>query len=76
LLDNPDIPADALLAVDNQSGLTQIGPIDKAGRGVLQERLFTAGDLLRQNQLAPDSSSIRDVKHERQLGLFDMDMGT
>jgi predicted ATPase len=73
LLDNPDIPVEALLAVSNQDGLTQIGPIDSAGRDVLREKLFTPGELLRQNQLAPDENAINDVVHERQLGLFDID---
>lgn len=72
LLDNPDIPTEALLAVDNQDGLTRIGPIDQAGRTVLRDKLFTPGELLRQNQLAPDRSAISDVSNERQLKLFEM----
>ena len=72
LLDNSDIPIEALLAVSNQDGLTQIGPIDAAGRDVLREKLFTPGELLRQNQLAPDENAINDVVNERQLGLFDI----
>ncbi len=32
LLDDPDIPTDALLSVDNREGLTRIGPIDEAGK--------------------------------------------
>jgi predicted ATPase len=70
LLDNPDIPDDALLAVDNLDGLTRIGCIDEAGRSVLRSRLFTPGELLRQNQLSPDNSTISDVESERQLELF------
>jgi predicted ATPase len=72
LLDNSDIPVEALLAVSNQDGLTQIGPIDSAGRDVLRDKLFTPGELLRQNQLAPDENAINDVANERQLGLFDI----
>jgi predicted ATPase len=72
LLDNSDIPTDALLAVDNQDGLTRIGPIDAAGREVLRDRRFTPGELLRQNQLAPDKDTISDVSNERQLGLFEV----
>jgi predicted ATPase len=72
LLDNPDIPVESLLAVSNQDGLTQIGPIDTAGRDVMRDKLFTPGELLRQNQLAPDRDAISDVTNERQLGLFDM----
>ena len=52
LLDHPDIDAETLLAVDAEGGTTELGPIDAAGRKMLRERLFTAGELLRQNQLA------------------------
>jgi predicted ATPase len=72
LLDNSDIPTEALLAVDNQDGLTRIGQIDAAGREVLRDKLFTPGELLRQNQLAPDRNTISDVDNERQLGLFEV----
>jgi predicted ATPase len=72
LLDNSDIPTEALLAVDNRDGLTRIGPIDAAGRKVLNDKLFTSGELLRQNQLAPDKDTISDVSNERQLGLFEV----
>ena len=72
LLDNADIPTDALLAVDNQDGLTRIGPIDQAGRDVLHKHLFTPGELLRQNQIAPDTKVVSDVTDERQLKMFDI----
>jgi predicted ATPase len=72
LLDNSDIPTEALLAVDNQHGLTRIGPIDAAGREVLRDKLFTPGELLRQNQLAPDQNAKSDVRNEQQLGLFEV----
>jgi predicted ATPase len=71
LLDNSDIPTDSLFAVDNHDGTTRIGPIDTAGRQMLRDKLFTAGELLRQNQLAPDPSALSDVQDERQLKLFD-----
>jgi len=72
LLDNSDIPTDALLAVDNNDGLTRIGPIDEAGRTMLREKLFTPGELLRQNQLTPDRNAVSDVDDERQLDLFEL----
>lgn len=71
LLDNPDISTESLLAVENQDGLTVIGQIDSAGREALRDKLFTPGELLRQNQLAPDAKSVRDVSDERQLKLFE-----
>jgi predicted ATPase len=53
LLDDAGISADSILAVSSEEGATQIGPIDEVGRSVLRDRLYTAGDLLRMNQLAP-----------------------
>jgi predicted ATPase len=70
LLDDPDIPTESLLAVDVQDGVTRIGPIDQAGRQVLHDRLFTPGELLRQNQLTPDETALSDVDDDRQLQLF------
>lgn len=72
LLDNPDIDADEIYAVDNREGLTRIGRLDAAGREMLRRKLFTPGELLRQNQLMPDESTISDVRTESQLRLFDL----
>ena len=61
LLDNDDIPDDSILAVlaeYGQTGIglreTKIGPLDQVGRSVLGDRMFTAGELLRMNQIDPD----------------------
>ena len=61
LLDNDDIPDDSILAVladygQTKFGLreTKIGPLDQVGRSALRDRLFTAGELLRMNQIGPD----------------------
>lgn len=72
LLDDSSIPTDAILAVDNEEGVTKIGQIDEAGRSVLKEKLFTPGELLRQNQLTPDPSAT-SLDDERQLSLFDLE---
>jgi hypothetical protein len=72
LLDNPDIDADEVYAVENRDGLTRIGRLDAAGREMLRRKLFTPGELLRQNQLTPDEKTISDVRTESQLGLFDL----
>jgi predicted ATPase len=53
LLDNPSIADFEILAVVAENGETRIGPLDEAGRSVLRDHLFTAGDLLRMNQLRP-----------------------
>ena len=54
LLDNDAIRESAILAVASRHGKTMIGPLDRAGRSVLHKRLFTAGELLRMDQLRPD----------------------
>lgn len=54
LLDDRQISADALLAVVSEGGETRIAPLDEASRQVMREQLFSAGELLRMNQLAPD----------------------
>ncbi len=71
LLDNEDIPAESLMAVDNIDGITRIGPIDPAGRQLLRDKLFTAGELLRQNQIAVDPAVGENLFGEHQLNLFD-----
>lgn len=75
LLDNEDIETESLLAVENDGGISRIGTIDEAGREVLRRRLFTAGELLRQNQVTPDPGALTDATSERHLHLFDSDNG-
>jgi predicted ATPase len=59
LLDDSEIAPDSLLAVVAQAGTTKIGPLDGTGRSVLQDHLYTPGELLRMNQLFPDPEAIR-----------------
>ena len=47
LLDNNEISADSIVAVVVEHGETRIGPLDEVGRSALRERLYTAGELLR-----------------------------
>lgn len=54
LLDDASIHEDSLLAVVSDGGNTQIAPLDEGSRKVMREQLFSAGELLRLNQLAPD----------------------
>jgi predicted ATPase len=54
LLDDRDMSADALLAVVSEGGETRIAPLDESSRQVIRDHLFSAGELLRLNQLAPD----------------------
>lgn len=57
LLDNHDIPDESILAVVAEHGETKVGFLDEVGRSVLRDRLFTAGELLRTDQLRPDPDS-------------------
>lgn len=71
LLDDPDISDESLLSVENFEGETSIGPIDRASREVLREKLFTPGELLRQNQIGIDPASRSQSLADAQLSLFD-----
>ena len=52
LLDRKDVPPDAILSVAMEAGRTEIAPISESSRQILQERLATPGELLRQNALS------------------------
>ena len=54
LLDRETIPSESILAVVSEDGETKIARLDAAGRTALREGLFTAGEMLRMNQLTPD----------------------
>ncbi|HEY3325737.1 MAG TPA: AAA family ATPase [Novimethylophilus sp.] len=60
LLDDRNLPTEALLAVVSNAGETRIAPLDDASRTVLREQLFSAGELLRLNQLAPDPIALAE----------------
>jgi predicted ATPase len=72
LLDDAEIEDSSILAVNADRGVTSIAPLDASGRSVLRDRLYTAGELLRLNQLAPDPSLVPDPVGT-QLKLFDED---
>ncbi len=69
LLDDLSLAADALLAVVSIGGETRIAPLDEASRKALAEQLFTAGELLRLNQLEPDPRVLA-AEDQRQPDLF------
>jgi len=58
LLDDRDIDASSILSVVSEAGETKIAPLDEASSKVLRDHLFSAGELLRMNQLAPDRKVI------------------
>lgn len=66
-LDDPKIASESILAVVLEDTVTRIGPVDEVGRSALKSHLYTAGELLRLNQLSPDPASFVTSK---QLKLF------
>ncbi len=70
LLDDDSIETSSLLGVAATAGATQVAPIDPAGREALRERLYTAGELLRLDQLRPDPSLVDNARYV-QAHLFD-----
>jgi predicted ATPase len=71
LLDDPTFDSDGLLAVVAVEGATSVAPLDEAGRRVLRDHLYTAGELLRMNQLIPDPVAIKSVT-DSEPSLFDL----
>lgn len=69
LLDDKSISDEWILGVVSANGETKIGPLDFAGRSVIRERLYTAGELLRMNQLSPDIDALEKTPSE-QYNLF------
>ena len=57
LLDDPSIPEEQILAVTAEAGATRIGVLDNSARSALRDHLYTAGELLRLNQLRPEPST-------------------
>ena len=62
LLDDKHLDVDSILAVKRHDGGTVIAPVDDASRSVVRDRLFTAGELLRSNQLQPDPAALSAAK--------------
>ena len=58
LLDDKDLDPESILAVEVRNGITVIADIDEAGRSAVHDRLYTAGELLRIDQLQPNPDSI------------------
>lgn len=69
LLDDTEIPLDSLIAVVAEAGETKIARLDDAARTTLRNHLFSAGELLRLNQLNPDKVALAEIG-KKQLDLF------
>ena len=72
LLDDASLPDSSIQAVVSEDGDTKIGPLDEAGRSALRDHLYTAGELLRMDQLRPDPQAT-DLG-VKQLNLFGLDL--
>jgi predicted ATPase len=70
LLDAPDVQAEEIVSVVAEQGTTVIARLDEVTRSALQDRLYTAGELLKTNQLTPDRE---DVPDPQQLRLFEVE---
>ncbi|MEO8659098.1 MAG: AAA family ATPase [Bryobacteraceae bacterium] len=60
LLDRPDLPENALITVYMQDGVTVLAPVDESTKSILRRRLYTAGELLRSNQLGPSLGAMHE----------------
>lgn len=69
LLDDRSLSVDSFLAVVSEGGETRIAPLDQASRDIMRQQLFSAGELLRLNQLAPDRTVLAE-REARQADLF------
>ena len=69
LLDDRSILPEHILAVISEGGETRIGPLDAASVSVMRDHLFSAGELLRLNQLTPDDGFLRE-QTATQVDLF------
>jgi predicted ATPase len=68
LLDHQNIRLESVCAVTVDQGATQIAPLDDATRESLMTRAYTAGQLLRLDQLRPDTRLF--AERTRQLRLL------
>lgn len=67
LLDEVDVEQDVLLVVASREGTTEIAPADPASSEALRQHLYSAGELLKMDQLQPDPEN---VEQQEQVDLF------
>lgn len=72
LLDNEDIPPESIFVVDHAHGVTRIAGMDPASRNAILRGHFTAGELLRQNQLAQDPDDLARAHSEPHASIFEL----
>ena len=64
------VPVDSIIAVAADRGTTLLGPVDNIARSALRDRLFTAGELLRMDQLG---AAKPESQRPASLGLFEIE---
>ena len=68
-LDDNELQPESLLAVVSEGGETKIATLDSASREAMRDHLFSAGELLRMNQLIPNPDEL-DLQVQRPTDLF------
>lgn len=68
LLDDPALDPMTIRTVVADGGETRIATLDPGSREAIRQQLFSAGELLRLNQLEPDPDSLKAQQH--QVSLF------
>lgn len=67
LLDKVDPELEQILVLQAAQGKTLVAPVDAASRQTIRAHLYSAGEMLRMDQLAPDPV---DVERQSQLNFF------
>jgi predicted ATPase len=68
LLDREDLDLASIRPVAMEHGLTIIGDVDTASRQIVRKRLHTLGELMRGNQVTPESTATANANDLRTRG--------
>jgi predicted ATPase len=68
ILESKDLRDEQIRVVTKEEGRTVIAPLSSSSRAAIRENLYTAGELLRTNELNPDLGEARSLAS--QLSLF------
>ena len=70
LIDAIDVDREQLLVAQSNLGTSEIAPVDAASLDAVRQHLYSAGELLRMDQLAPDPLDLQRQRRDEQLDLF------
>jgi len=62
LLDDKSVNAESILSVVNENGVTRVAAVDDASRTAIRDGLYTAGELLRTDQLQAVPANTREQR--------------